>query len=69
MTKPKNVRNATVAGATASGAGSVLITIGALALSKRIGLPPEACAALLATPVAFISGLVARWAAKLNPHE
>lgn len=65
----KNVRNAAVAGGTASGLGAFLVAWGAAELSKATGLPAELCAGLLATPVAVVSGWVAHWAAKLNPND
>lgn len=69
MKSSKNVRNATVAGASTGGAGAIFTTWAALELQRRTGIPAEVGAGLIATPVAFMAALVARWAARLNPHE
>lgn len=67
--KAKNVRNATAAGATAGGAGTLFTTWAAMELSRRTSVPAELWAGMLAAPVAVATGVFARWAARLNPHE
>jgi hypothetical protein len=65
MSKPRNVNRATATGAVAGGVATPLIAYGAQVLETKTGLP-----ALVTMPLlGAAAGWLARWAAKLNPHE
>lgn len=67
MAKPKNVGRATAVGVGAGGAGAVVITWAAGVIeAKTGGLVP---APVSASVLGGLFGFVARWAAKLNPHD
>lgn len=64
-TKSKNITKATTVGAVGGGAGGVVVTYGATLAEAKYGIPAPVGAAILGSAFAFL----ARWAAKLNPHE
>lgn len=61
----RNVGKATAVGATAGGTGALVLTWGAQQIEAKYGIPAPVSAAVLGSAFAF----VARWAAKLNPHD
>lgn len=61
----RNVNKATAAGAVAGGAGGVVVTYAAQVAEAKYGVPAPVGAAVLGSMFAFL----ARWAAKLQPHE
>lgn len=61
----RNVSRATATGAVAGGGGAVVISYGAQVAEAKWGIPAPVAAAALGSAFAFL----ARWAAKLNPHE
>lgn len=61
----KNVSKATTTGVVAGGGGAAVIAYGAQVAEVRWGVPAPVAAAILGSAFGFL----ARWAAKLNPHE
>lgn len=63
--KAKNVRNATVVGASVGAAATPAIAWGAAVLEAKTGIPAAVTMPLLGSIAAFFM----RWAAKLNPDD
>lgn len=61
----RNVGKATAVGATAGASGAVGITWAAGVIEQKYGIPAPIAAGAIGTVFAF----VARWAARLNPHD
>lgn len=54
---------------TAGALGGAVSTWLAIELQRRINLPAEVASELIALTVGSVGGFIARWAARLNPHE
>lgn len=63
--KSKNVRNATVVGASVGAAATPAIAWGASVIEVKTGVPAAVTMPILGS----LAALFMRWAAKLNPSE
>lgn len=61
----RNVSKATTTGVVAGGGGAAVIAWGSQIAEAKYGVPAPVAAAVLGSAFGFL----ARWAAKLNPHE
>ena len=64
-TKKRNVKTATVVGASVGAAATPAIAWGAAVLEAKTGVPAAVTMPLLGS----LAGFFMRWAAKLNPND